>query len=141
MFKKVMVAYDESPEAARALQAGIDLARAIGAELKVITVLEPIPAYYSFAVAGAAVPVETWEKDEHKRSESLRLKARKAVSDAGIFPEVELIEGGEVDTILACARKYHADLLVLGMRKHRWLPGHTAHNVAEGAPCAVLGVR
>ena len=143
MFKKVMIAYDESPEAARALQAGIELARAVGAELKVITVLEPIPSYYSFAVAGAAIPVEGWEKDQQSRAEGLRVKAQKAIADAGIFPEVELIGGNEVSTILGCAKNYHADLLVLGMRRHHgWLRnGHTAHDIAQASPCAVLGVR
>src|SRR3979411_736335 len=54
MFHKIMVAYDESSEAARALRASIDLAKALRAELNVVTVLEPIPGYYSFAVS--AVP-------------------------------------------------------------------------------------
>jgi nucleotide-binding universal stress UspA family protein len=50
MFRKIMVAYDESPEAARALSTAIELAKEIRAELSVVTVLEPLPAYYSFAV-------------------------------------------------------------------------------------------
>ena len=141
MFKRVMIAYDESPVAGRALQAGIELAHAGGAELKVINVLEPLPSYYAFAVAGAAVPVEQWERDRQKRSEGLREEARRAVSDAGIFPEVELIEGGEVDTIVRSAKDYHADLLVLGMPRHGWFPGHTGHDIAEASPCTVLGVR
>jgi len=141
VFKKVMIAYDESPEAGRALQAGVELARAVGAEVKVITVVEPLPSYYAFAVAARAVPAEKWDEEQHRRAEGLRQKARKTVSDAGIFPEVELIEGDEVGTIIGCARHYHADLLVLGMRKHGWIAGHTAHDVAEASPCDVLGVR
>jgi nucleotide-binding universal stress UspA family protein len=33
MFQRIMVAYDESPEAEKALDVGIELARALGAEL------------------------------------------------------------------------------------------------------------
>ena len=51
MFHKIMVAYDESAEAGRALQASIELAKTLGAELTVVTVLEPLPGYYSFAVS------------------------------------------------------------------------------------------
>jgi nucleotide-binding universal stress UspA family protein len=51
MFQKIMVAYDESLEAGKALEVAIELARALGAELKVVTVLEPLPAYFSFAVS------------------------------------------------------------------------------------------
>ncbi|MDX6462072.1 MAG: hypothetical protein QOE55_5769 [Acidobacteriaceae bacterium] len=43
MFHKIMVAYDESSEAARALRDSIYLAKALSAELSVVTVLEPIP--------------------------------------------------------------------------------------------------
>ena len=46
MFHKIMVAYDESSEAGRALQASIELAKTLNAELSVVTVLEPLPGYY-----------------------------------------------------------------------------------------------
>ena len=42
MFHKIMVAYDESSEAGRALWASIELAKT-EVELSVVTVLEPIP--------------------------------------------------------------------------------------------------
>src|SRR6266478_1569997 len=54
MFHKIMVAFDESSEASRALRASIDLAKALRAELNVVTVLEPIPGYYSFAVSAVS---------------------------------------------------------------------------------------
>ncbi len=54
VFHKIMVAFDESSEASRALRASIDLAKALRAELNVVTVLEPIPGYYSFAVSAVS---------------------------------------------------------------------------------------
>ena len=58
-----------------------------------------------------------------------------------IYGSAELIPGDEVGTIIACAKKYRADLLILGMRKHWLLSGRSGQHLAEKAPCSVLGVR
>ncbi len=140
MFHKIMVAYDESSEARRALRASIELAKTLSAELSVVTVLEPLPGYYSFAVS--AVPAWNWTEEKRVRYSALQAEARQQAQAAGIVLDADLISGDEVGSIVKCARRHHADLLVLGMRKHSWLmTGHTAQDIAEPAPCAVLGIK
>jgi len=140
MFHKIMVAYDESSEAGRALRASIELAKTLSAELSVVTVLEPIPGYYSFAVS--AVPAFNWTEEKRVRYSALQDKARQQAKTAGVVLDAALVSGDEVGTIVDCAKKHHSDLLVLGMRKHGWLmAGHTAKDIAERAPCAVLGIK
>jgi nucleotide-binding universal stress UspA family protein len=140
MFHKIMVAYDESSEAGRALQASIELAKTLGAELTVVTVLEPLPGYYSFAVS--SVPAWNWTEEKRIRYGTLQAEARQQAKAAGVVFDAELINGDEVNTIVECAKRHHSDLLVLGMRKHSWLmTGHTSQDVAELAPCAVLGIK
>jgi nucleotide-binding universal stress UspA family protein len=140
MFHKIMVAYDESSEAGRALRASIELAKTLSAELSVVTVLEPIPGYYSFAVS--AIPAFNWTEEKRVRYSALQDKARQQAKTAGVVLDAELVSGDEVGTIVDCAKKHHSDLLVLGMRKHSWLmAGHTAKDIAERAPCAVLGIK
>lgn len=51
MFKKIAVAYDESPEATRAFHSALELAKLVSAELTIITVIERLPAYVSYASA------------------------------------------------------------------------------------------
>jgi nucleotide-binding universal stress UspA family protein len=51
MFHRTMVAYNESPEANKALDAGINLAKALQSELSIVTVVEPLPSYFSWAVS------------------------------------------------------------------------------------------
>jgi nucleotide-binding universal stress UspA family protein len=119
MFHKIMVAYDESAEAGRALQASIELAKTLGAELTVVTVLEPLPGYYSFAVS--SVPAWNWTEEKRIRYSALQAEARQQAQAAGIVLDADLISGDEVDSIVKCARRHHADLLVLRMRKHSWL--------------------
>jgi len=140
MFHKIMVAYDESAEAGRALQASIELAKTLGAELTVVTVLEPLPGYYSFAVS--SVPAWNWTEEKRIRYGTLQAEARQQAKAAGVVFDAELINGDEVNTIVECAKRHHSDLLVLGMRKHGWLmTGHTSQDIAERAPCAVLGIK
>ena len=140
MFHKIMVAYDESSEAGRALRTSIELAKTLSAELSVVTVLEPLPAYYSFAVSSA--PASTWTEEKRVRYGALQAEARQQAKAAGIVLDAELISGDEVGSIVKCAKRHHADLLVLGMRRHTWLMTcHTAQDIAERAPCAVLGIK
>jgi nucleotide-binding universal stress UspA family protein len=142
MFHKIMVAYDDSPEAGRALRLSIELAKALRAELSVVTVLEPLPSYYSFAMC--AVPAVHWTETEEKRAKysALQAEARQQAKAAGLVIDAELISGDEVGTIIDCTKRHHSDLLVLGMRKHGWLmAGHTAKALTERAPCALLGIR
>ena len=51
MLDRILAAVDNSTEGARALRLAIELAHEIGADLKVIIVLKPLPACFSFAVS------------------------------------------------------------------------------------------
>src|ERR1700731_968168 len=139
MFHKIMVAYDESSEAGRALRASIELAKTLSAELSVVSVLEPPPGYYSFAVS--AVPAFNWTEEKRTRYGALQAEARQQVKAAGVVLDAELISGDEVGSIVECTKRHHSDLLVLGMRKHKLLMGNTTRKIVERAPCALLGVR
>jgi nucleotide-binding universal stress UspA family protein len=138
MFHRIMVAYDDSPEAVRALRASIALAKVLGAELSVVTVLEPLPVYYSFV----GVPAGHWIEEKRAKYSALQAEARQQVKAAGLVLNAELISGDEAGAIIDCTTRHHSDLLVLGMRKHGGLmAGHTAQDLAERAPCALLGIR
>ncbi|HZY62378.1 MAG TPA: universal stress protein [Edaphobacter sp.] len=139
MFRKITVAFDESPEAGRALQAAVELAKSLHASLTVISVIEPAPIYFSFSTLAA--PYIQWTDEMRTKYIALQTKARKFAEDAGLAIEAELSHGDEVDNILQAARHHQSDLLVIGMPKHNWIIGHTAQEVAERVPCALLGIR
>ena len=57
MFHKVVAAYNESPEAERALISAIKLTKIMNGELQAITVMADLPAYAAFAaVADPSLP-------------------------------------------------------------------------------------
>jgi nucleotide-binding universal stress UspA family protein len=91
MFRKIMVAYDESSEAGRALRASIELAKTLSAELRVVSVLEPPPGYYSFAVS--AIPAFHWTEEKRVKYCALQAEARQQATAAGVVLDAELIGG------------------------------------------------
>ena len=96
-----------------------------------------IPSY-----SVVAVPAVDWTEEKRARYSALQAEARQRAVAAGLVPDAELICGDEVGSIVECTKRHHSDLLVLGMRKHSWLmTGHTAQDIAERAPCAVLGIK
>jgi len=53
MYKRIAVAFDESPEAGRAFRSALDLAKLLGSELYLITVVEDLPPYIGYISAVA----------------------------------------------------------------------------------------
>lgn len=52
MFKKIVVAYNDSHESERALRAAMQLAKSLSAELHTVTVVTGLPAYTAFHWGG-----------------------------------------------------------------------------------------
>ena len=142
MFHTIMVAYDESREAAHALASAIELAKPLGAHLKIVTVVEALPAFYN--IAAIVSPSVIDESLEEKRSElrTLQQSAVKRATAAGVNADAILVDGGEVSGIVRAAQREHADLLVIGLPKHHGLEAFnsTAHDVADHTPCPLLEV-
>lgn len=138
MLDRILAAVDPSREGDRALRLAIELTREIGADLKVIIVLKPLPACFSFAVS--AVFAEIWKRAQLQKCSSLHGQARQRMAKAGLFPDAEMVAGSEVHTILKCAKRYQADLIVMGMRHRTIVTDRTTQDVVELSSCAVLGV-
>jgi nucleotide-binding universal stress UspA family protein len=137
MLKRMLAAVDPR-ESARALRMAIELAREIGADLKVIIVLKPLPACFSFAAS--ALFAGMWKDAQLKKCSALQTQARREMARAGIYPDAELVEGDEVRTILKSARQYDADLIVMPLRNHTRVTDRTTQDVADQSTCAVLAV-
>jgi nucleotide-binding universal stress UspA family protein len=54
MFKRILVAYDESPASGRALLTGIHLAKTLNAQLRAVSIQEELPAYSGYIDAEVA---------------------------------------------------------------------------------------
>jgi len=139
MFKRIAVAYNESPEARRALAASIHLAKTFGAELRTVTIVQG-PLGDTDSVAALDEVVTT---DRLEAYDNLRAEARDAALREGVHLVAHLLEGDEVDTFIRFLVGYEADLLVIGLHRNsspisRLWEHHL--RLAHEAPCSVLGV-
>jgi nucleotide-binding universal stress UspA family protein len=143
MFKKIAVAFDESPEANRAFHYALNLSKFASAELHLITVLENEPAYMSY-VAAFAPDVPFMLKNEKRNFYSdLHDKARAEAEQVGISITPEMAEGDVAGELLRVLDELKPDLLVMGLRREHGvgrLMGGTAHQMAVHAKCNLLGV-
>lgn len=131
----VLVAYDGSPAAVRALERVAALAKA-DARITVVTVAEPI--YRSPPYTGYADPRET------KEHAGLLAQAIEALRERGLEAASELRVGSASDEIVAAARESGADLVVVGRRgktvAHTLGLGSVSEHVVRESPCDVLVV-
>jgi nucleotide-binding universal stress UspA family protein len=121
MFKRILVAYDESPESERALLTGIHLAKSLHAELRAVSVQEKLPPYTGYIdaeVPGGTTLLRQQASDYYR---DLQAHAREAAQQEGVILRTELVEGNEVQVIVDCVQRTQSDLLVLGLHSHSML--------------------
>jgi len=143
MFKRIMVAFNESAEAGRALMAAIQLAKTLGAELQAVTVFKLPSASTAFAAAASPMLTETLMNDRREYYEQLLAEARESSRTYGVELATYLEEGEEVEAIVRCLVCNKADLLVIGLHRrslHLSRLWSTVYELAQDAPCSVLGV-
>jgi nucleotide-binding universal stress UspA family protein len=143
MFRKIAVAYNESPEAKRALLSAIQLAKCLDAEVRIITVMAELPAYTALAgVEGPAVP-RILQDDRVKFYEDLQEAARALAKSHDIEILCHLVKGREVEAVVHVLHEQKADLLVIGLHQRDLYIARlwsTVYELAQEAPCSVLGV-
>jgi nucleotide-binding universal stress UspA family protein len=140
MFRKILLAYDGSQGADRALEAGIKLAQTHQAELWALAVEERLPRF-----SGTIDEVQE-EKEFANQVYGQLLKTAQARSkEAGVELKTLLRAGHAAQTIIKVAQEGEFDLVLVG---HSGLSGvwatflgTTAEKVSRHAPCSVLIVR
>jgi nucleotide-binding universal stress UspA family protein len=143
MFERIAVAYDESPEACRALTAAIHLAKRLGVGLQTITVMEKLPAYTAFATGADPAMLLTLEEDRAKFYAIVAANARAEAERQGVELEAHLLDGESVDAIVKFVCDHKIDVLVIGLHRRPnrvsslW---STVYTIAQNVPCSVFGV-
>jgi nucleotide-binding universal stress UspA family protein len=148
MYKRILVAVDGSETSERALREGIALAKAHRARLRLVHVVDELSAKGALP----STPADFW-KAVRKAGALILESARARAAQDGIEAETKLAEirtfGSLVrrvnDLIVADARHWQADLIVIGTHGRRGLSklllGSVADGVMRTAGMSVLLVR
>jgi nucleotide-binding universal stress UspA family protein len=143
MFRKIVVAFNESPESQRAFIVALKLAKSLNAELQAVTAIGELPAYTAFAGVADSSISRVLEQDRRDFYAKLQDHARAQVESYGIGFQSFLVEGRQVEAIVDFLRQQKADLLVIGLHQrdlHITRLWSTVYELAQDAPCSVLGV-
>jgi nucleotide-binding universal stress UspA family protein len=143
MFRKIVVAFNESPESQRAFLVALKLAKSLNAELQAVTAVGELPAYTAFAGVADSSISRVLEQDRRDFYAKLQDHARAQVESHGIGFQSYLVEGREVEAIVDFLRQQKADLLVVGLHQRDLYIARlwsTVFELAQDAPCSVLGV-
>jgi nucleotide-binding universal stress UspA family protein len=129
----VLVGFDDSAAARRALARGIDVARERGARLVVLSVFEvPLdPQVDRFF--GTLDDIADWEGQPISPPPELvglLTEARDEVEAAGVKAEFRWAAGEPANAIVEAARDVGADVVVLGEHHHGFLAGLFGSDVA-----------
>ncbi|MBB6143200.1 nucleotide-binding universal stress UspA family protein [Silvibacterium bohemicum] len=143
MYKKIVVAFNESPESRRALKSAVQLATSLGAELDSVTVMGDLPAYTSFIPAADPGVVRLLDDARLEFYEQIQQEAHALAASSGIELRSHFLDGRQVGAIVEFLRSHNVDLLVIGLHQrdlHISRLWSTVYDLAQEAPCSVLGV-
>ena len=140
MYKRILLAYDGSVEGRMALREGALLAKQLGAQVFLLSVLTNTDAllFSEVALAGAAIQME--EQFQGILEEGIaRLKK------LGLDPIAKLVRGQPAEEIGKFARDVEADLIVVGHRRQsafgRWWSGPKGGYLMDYTHCSLLVAR
>jgi len=142
---KILLAIDDSKFSEAAIQALIAQAPPKGSEVRVLHVIEPLPAIYGGAEWGYVMDWQAVTREQRKQAEALMARATQTLRAAGFQVTTAIEEGAPKAVILDSAAKWPADLILVGSHGRRaldrFLLGSVSEAVARHAPCSVQIVR
>jgi nucleotide-binding universal stress UspA family protein len=145
MFGRIVVGSDGSETAAKAVGEAVELAKAVGAQLDIVSAYEPVPESRLREEAEGIPADVSWSVGPREEVDAT-LAAAGAIADAaGVAFTPHPRQGDPADAILDVAEEQHADLIVVGNKgmtgAKRFLLGSVPNKVSHHAPCSVLIVR
>lgn len=126
MFKHILLPTDGSKLSDRAVQRGLDLAKALGAR---VTSVHVIPEFRMMADESFVLPTSVdlkrrYDKESKARAEKMLTKIAERAKDAGIKYESVAVTGDvPYEYIIETAKKHKCDLIMMASHGRRGLSG------------------
>jgi nucleotide-binding universal stress UspA family protein len=147
-YRKILVAVDGSAASAKGLREAIRLAKAEGARLSILHVVHEYPAFAALDGMMAGAPGVDLVPALREGGKRVLAKAQAVAAKQNVKAKAilrEMLSGPAAYPIVREARKFGADLIVLGTHGRRGVRrlvlGSDAEQVVRTAPVPVLLVR
>ena len=142
MYRHILIAIDGSDLAGKALSQGLGLAKALAAQVTIVTVTEPWATQVT-GEAAIAFPFEEYEKAMAANASDILSKAGATAGQSGVScSTVHLKERHPAEGILETAKSRACDLIVMASHGRRGLSrlllGSQAQNVVTHSTIPVL---
>ena len=145
MFGSIVVGTDGSETAGEAVRQATDLAKAVGAQIHLVSAFEPV-GNQRLREERTQVPDDMqWMVNEREDVEATLERAAEGIGETGVGIETYARQGDPADAILDVAEETNADLIIVGNKgmtgAKRFLLGSVPNKVSHHAPSSVLIVR
>jgi nucleotide-binding universal stress UspA family protein len=138
MIRKILLGYDGSTSANKALDFALQLARTCASEFHVLAVARP-PEF------GDEVETKAVVENSRRHYDQVINGVRAKVANESLTTHFSVVIGHPAEQLVRYAESHGIDHIVVGHRGHtlfeRWLIGSVARQVIAYAPCAVTVVR
>jgi len=136
--KKVLIALDYDPTARKVAEVGFEFAKTMGAEVVLLHIISD-PVYYSSTDYSPIMGFTGFTNTDPLQLNTIEVlkaaslnfldKTRNHLGDKTI--QTVIGEGDFAETIIATAKKLHADMIVLGSHSQKWLENIVMGSVTE----------
>jgi nucleotide-binding universal stress UspA family protein len=145
MFGSIVVGTDGSETAGEAVRQATELAKAVGAEIHIVSAFEPV-GNQRLREERTQVPDDLqWMVNEREDVEATLRTAGESIAEAGVKVETYSRQGDPADAILDVAEEQGSDLIIVGNKgmtgAKRFLLGSVPNKVSHHAPCSVMIIR
>jgi nucleotide-binding universal stress UspA family protein len=145
MFGSIVVGTDGSDTATQAVREAIDMAKADGATLELVSAYAPVSEQRLRAERRDAPEDLQWAINPRQEVEVSLTDAADMAREAGVNVSIHAREGDAADAILDVAEETNAGLVIVGNKgmtgAKRFLLGSVPDKISHHAPCSVLIVR
>lgn len=142
MYRKILVAYNGTPESLVALRECIRLGPGHSTQVHLLAVVTPMPIMLAAEFAAAAPTIEEEEAERHAMQRVLDA-GRAMLVDAGLNVVPHLEVGEPANIIAELVEKLGIELVIVGHSRHksfamRWWRGAMDAVLLEKVRCSVL---
>jgi len=145
LFERIVVGTDGSDTAGEAVRQAVELARATGAKLDVVSAYEPVPRSRLREESGEVPGDIAYAVGPREDVNVILEGAAGPAKAAGVDVTTHAREGDPADAILDLAEETKATLIVVGNKgmtgARRFLLGSVPNKISHHAPCSVYIAR